>query len=64
MWSRTTTETEKKELERLSSLKGAPVDYSDPDAPRTDKTRKIYREKPPFVNNSTAKERQSAAANR
>ena len=49
MWSRAATEDEKKELERLSSLRGAPVDYSDPDAPRTGKSRKICREKPPFV---------------
>jgi hypothetical protein len=53
MWSRAATEAEEKELERLSSLKGAPVDYSDPDAPRTDRSRKICREKPPFANNST-----------
>jgi hypothetical protein len=49
MWSRTMTDDEKKELERLSSLRGVPVDYSDPDAPRTDKSRKIYRGELPFV---------------
>jgi hypothetical protein len=49
MWSWIATEDEKKELERLSSLRGTPVDYSDPDAPRTDKSRKIYREKLPFA---------------
>jgi hypothetical protein len=49
MWSRTATKDEKKELERLSLLRGTPVDYSDPDAPRTDKSRKIYRAAPPFV---------------
>jgi hypothetical protein len=48
MWSRTSTEDERKELARLSALRGTPVDYSGPDAPQTDPGRKIYRGQPPF----------------
>jgi hypothetical protein len=49
MWSRAATEDEKRELVRLSSMKGVPVDDSDPDAPRVDASRKIYRGTPSFV---------------
>jgi hypothetical protein len=49
MWSRTATEDEKKILAGLSSLRGSPVDYSDPDAPQTDSTRQIYHGHPPFA---------------
>jgi hypothetical protein len=49
MWSRTATEDEKATLARLSSLRGSPVDYSDPDAPKTDATREIYPGYPPFA---------------
>jgi hypothetical protein len=49
MWSRETTGDEKKALERLSTLRGTSVDYSDPDAPRTDATRDVYRGQPSFA---------------
>jgi hypothetical protein len=55
MWSRESTEDEKKEIERLEALRGAPVDYSDPDAPQTDASRKIYRGIPPFLRHGAHK---------
>jgi hypothetical protein len=59
MWSRVSTESEEKELQRLAALRGSPVDYSDPDAPKTDTSRRVYHGQPPFLQNKAEKKKKA-----
>jgi len=51
MSRREPTEEEKKVLERLMALSGQPVDYSDPDCPKSEPGRKWHRGLPSFLSN-------------
>jgi hypothetical protein len=62
MWSRESTESEEKELQRLAALRGSPVNYSDPDAPKTDTSRRVYHGQPPFLQNKTETKKESNTA--
>jgi hypothetical protein len=66
MWSRESTEEEKKLFEKLEDLRrrGVPVDCSDPDCPPSEPGRKWHRGLPSFLQNKKTIKTQITEENR